>query len=407
METTTHLGSSKRVDPPASIPGTHGVLRSTPPIGPQEEKSGPPQEGADGSTAKETSSGIYEAIRLLKDQSWAVTVLAVLAVLAAVYVSRAILFPIILATVLNLLLKPAILRLERWGIKPGVGALFVIIAMLCAVTFAGAFLWNPVTSWVANAPHAWHEITTKLEPLRDSIAQLNRASATIEALSDNAEGDAVKVTVQEPRVTGTILVSSTSFLASMVVVVALLYFLLADGDRFLEKVVFLMPTLSEKKNVVEMSRAIQKNISNYLVTISSINVVLGTAIGIAMWLLGLPNPMLWGVMACLLNFIPYAGATVGAITVFLVALLRFDPAYSLLAPLVYVIINSIEANLVTPSLLGRSMSLSPVIIFLMLAIWGWMWGIPGVLLAVPMLVIVKITCDHVERLAPIGRLLER
>jgi predicted PurR-regulated permease PerM len=125
-----------------------------------------------------------------------------------------------------------------------------------------------------------------------------------------------------------------------------------------------------------------------------------------MWALGLPTPVLWGVMAALLNFIPFAGATVGAMVVFLVALLQFDLSYACLAPAIYVFVNVIESYWVTPALLGKSMSLNPVVILLSITLWGWMWGIGGVFMAVPLLVVLKIICDNVETLTPLGRMME-
>ena len=144
----------------------------------------------------------------------------------------------------------------------------------------------------------------------------------------------------------------------------------------------------------------------FLLTVACINVGLGIVEGLAMWLLGMPNPALWGVLCCVLNFIPYLGAMVGAIIVFFVAVLTFDTLeYAMVVPATYFAINAIEGNVVTPAILGRSMQLNPVIVFLFLTFWGWMWGISGAILAVPLLTVLKIGFDHFERTRPIGTLL--
>jgi predicted PurR-regulated permease PerM len=155
-------------------------------------------------------------------------------------------------------------------------------------------------------------------------------------------------------------------------------------------------------------REMEDDVSYYLLTISFINAGLGVAVGTAMFLLGMPNAILWGVMAAVLNFIPYLGALVGIGTVGLVALLTFDePAWILLPPLVYFTLTTFEAYFVTPSLLARRLTLNPVAVFLALIIFTWMWGAAGALLAVPMLATFKICCDHVEALEPVGVMLGR
>ncbi|MGB5833684.1 MAG: AI-2E family transporter [Thiohalocapsa sp.] len=148
--------------------------------------------------------------------------------------------------------------------------------------------------------------------------------------------------------------------------------------------------------------------SSYLLTTSGINFVLGILIGLAMWLIGLPNPVLWGAMAACLNYIPYVGTIIGGLIVFFVGLISFDaPGQAIWAPLIYFSINAIEGYLITPTVLGRSISLSPLAIILSLAIWGWLWGIGGLLLAVPILAATKIACDHIKPLQPLAQLLGR
>lgn len=158
-----------------------------------------------------------------------------------------------------------------------------------------------------------------------------------------------------------------------------------------------MPTLKEKRRAVELTRHIQRSVSHYLSTITYINFGLGVVIGTGLWMIGIPNAPLWGVMAMCLNFIPLIGAMIGAAVVFFVGLVTFDTiGHAALAPLIYVVANVIEANIITPALIGRRMSLSPVMVVLSLTVWTWLWGITGAILAVPILAVLKIVAENFE-----------
>lgn len=343
----------------------------------------------------------------LRQLAWSTAFLTILASLTVIYYARAILLPIVLAIILNLVFKPIVVRAERLHIRPSWSAAVILLVVLVVIGVGFTLLWNPATSWFSDLPAIRSELAQKLRPLLSPVEKLNEASEEVEKMTNVEDEDSpIRVQVEQPGITSFIVNSSGTFLASSVLTIALFYFLLAGGDHFLEKSVSIMPRWKDKKNIVELTRAIQQNISTYLFTITCVNIGLGIVIGITMGLLQLPNPALWGVMAFLLNFVPFVGAACGAVIVFVVALLEYELSYSLLAPLFYIIINSVEANLVTPYMLGRTMKLDPVAILLSITLWGWMWGIGGVFLAVPILVVFKIACDHLESMAPVGKLLE-
>ena len=334
-------------------------------------------------------------------------VLAVLACLSVIYFARAVLLPITLAVLLNLVFKPIIDRMKRYRIPAWLGAAILMTFVAGALLIAIGLLWSPALTWFHNMPEVREQLVEKLQPLKEPVSQFNEATREVERLAGGDDGFMpLRVQVDQPGLASFLLNTSGDLMASIILTAALLFMLLANGDRMLERIVSMMPTLPKKKAVVALVNSVQSSISNYLLTIAWINVGVGLAIGAGMWVLGLPNPMLWGAIACLLNFVPFIGAAMGAVIVFVVALLEFDLGYALLAPGLYAIINGLEGNVVTPMMLGQTARLSPVAVLLALTIGGWMWGVGGVLVAVPLLMGFKVTCDHIELLKPYGRLIE-
>ena len=199
------------------------------------------------------------------------------------------------------------------------------------------------------------------------------------------------------------------FLAGLFETLVLLYLLLASGDLFLQKLVRVMPTLGDKKRAVEISHEIQQNISNYLVSVTLINLGLGVVVSVGLWCMGIPNPAMWGIFVAVLNFVPYFGPVCGIILLAAVGLLTFESSlwHALLPPAWYLLLHLLEANLVTPVLLGRRFTLNPVVIFVSLIFWTWLWGIPGALLSLPILVSIKVISDHVPALSSISEVLSR
>ncbi len=224
----------------------------------------------------------------------------------------------------------------------------------------------------------------------------------------NAEEKGRKVEVRKPSFGETWLAPTQDFVIGGGTVLVLLFFLLASGDLFLRKLVTVLPRFEDKKTAVEISRQIEHDISRYLFSICVINLFFGAAIGIAMVFLGMPNPLLWGAMAGLLHFVPFLGAVVGMTVVTLVAAITLDGAGAiLLVPATYFGLNIIEEYVVVPLVLGRRLMLNPVVLFVWLIFWGWLWSVPGALMAVPLLAIMKIVCDHVEPLGAIGEFIAR
>jgi len=214
------------------------------------------------------------------------------------------------------------------------------------------------------------------------------------------------VELKTSRVPGTFINWTGTFLVGLGETLVLLYLLLASGDLFLQKLVRVMPTFRDKKRAVEISHEVQQNISNYLFSVSLINVGLGAIVSGGLYFMGVPNAAMWGMLAALLNFVPYFGPVAGVILLSIVGLLTFDTLWQgLLPPAWYLLLHLLEANLITPVLLGRRFTLNPVVIFVSLIFWTWLWGVPGALLSVPILVSIKVVCDRIPALSSVSELL--
>jgi len=319
---------------------------------------------------------------------------------------RAVLLPLVLALLLSYLLSPLVRALGRIKIGPPLAAAIVMIAVLGAIGYAVSFLAEPASGWLQKAPYSLHQLREKLVPLKQPMEKVEQATGELDKLTTTGGAQPNAVVVKRSALAEAFLTYTPEFLASSVVMVILLYFLLAYDGVFLMKLIKIMPRLEDKKRALSIVRAIEKQISRYLLTVTAINIGLGIAVGTAVHLLGLRNPVMWGALVATLNFVPYLGALTGIICMTLGAILSFDSfSYALVFPGVYLVIATLEGNFITPLVLGKSLTLNPVIILISLAFWGWMWGISGMILAVPILATFKIFCDHIEPMTPIAEFL--
>ena len=329
--------------------------------------------------------------------------LLLIGIFFTLYYARAVLCPIMLAVVLNFVLSPFVRFLRRIGVPNFFGAIIVLAVTLAVVSIGTIQLIQPASRWMREAPQVMEELEQKLKFLRRPVERISEASEKLEkvaaAESESADDETVDVRMVAPSMSATVLSVTGTAVIEICITLILLFFLLAAGSHFLNKLVEAVPQFHNKKTVVEIVRDVEHGISHYLMSITVINVLLGVAIGIAMWLLDMPNPILWGVMGALLNYVPYLGPIVGTTVIALVSLATFDnTGYALLVPAVFYLLTAVEGSFITPSVLGLRLDLNPVIIFSWMLIWAWLWGIAGALLAVPILAIIKITCDHIEPL---------
>jgi predicted PurR-regulated permease PerM len=350
----------------------------------------------------------------------ALVILTFLAVLYTLYFAAGIILPFVMALVLSLLLSPAARLLHTRLRLPRMLAAVLLIAVLFSVLGGiGYAVSVPAHAWIARAPESVPELERKLVFLRRPIDLFQNGLRQMQGLmSEAGQADSrhdmpeqappgQTVTVQQGSGWGMSVLSGTrSFLSQIFTLIILLFFLLSDGDALLRRFVEILPGLAEKKRAVEIARAVSHNISGYLATITLMNALVGVANGISVWAFGLPDPLLWGLAAFLLNYVPILGPLTGIVIFFFVGLFTFtNPLWALAPAGVYFLIHVLEGETITPMLIARRFTLNPLLVITALMFWNWLWGVPGALLAVPLLAVTKIFCDNIEVLTPIGHLL--
>ncbi len=340
-------------------------------------------------------------------RSVALTGLFLLAIFYTIFFMRAILLPIVLAVLLSYLLRPVVRALARVKIPSLIGAAIVLGLLLTAIGYGVSALAAPAAGWLQKGPGGFAQLQHKLLPVKKSMAQVAQASGEIEKITTpDAPAKTPVVEVKSHPIAEIVYLHTPEFIASTLLLIILLYFLLAYDGVFMSKVVKLLPTLSDKKTAVSIAHDIESHISRYLLTVTLINSGLGLVVGTTVGLLGLRNPVMWGVMVAVLNFVPYLGALAGIACMTIGAVLSFDSlGYALIFPAVYLAFGTLEGNFITPWVMGRSLTLNPVLILLSITFWGWMWGVVGIILAVPILAAFKIFCANIEPMAPIAEFL--
>jgi predicted PurR-regulated permease PerM len=346
-------------------------------------------------------------------RSVSITGLFVLAAFYTLYFCRSLLLPVVMALLFSLLLSPLVRGLKRLRVPEPLGAGLVLAALLGSMGFGIYELSAPAYDWAQRAPQTLRSAEGKLRELKQSVQRFGRATEQVEKIADvgaaraGARPPAMAVAVDaSPSLRERLFSGATDLVASTVVMVVLLYFLLASGDLFLRKLIRVLPRLEDKRRAVDIARQVESDISAYLSTVTVINLCLGAGVALAFMLIRVPNPLLWGAMVAVTNFVPYLGPAINYGVFALLGLVTFNSWPQILLPAgSFLVLNVLEAYLFTPMILGRRLTLNPVVLFLGLTFWGWMWGIVGAVLAVPIMVVFKIFCDHIEPLAAIGEFL--
>jgi predicted PurR-regulated permease PerM len=345
-------------------------------------------------------------------------ILTLLAILYTLYFAAGIILPFVLALVLAMVLGPAMRFINRrLHIPRMVAALLLIIGLFSVVGVLGYALSVPASAWIAKAPQSLPALMDKLSFLRRPVQLVEQGVQQLQsAMSQTEEAPAEQpvVTVKQPSDVGshilgigsTVLAGGRAFLGQGFTVMLLLFFFLASSESLLRRFVEILPHFDDKRRAVSIVTEIEENISQYLLTISMMNALVGLLNGVAVWLLGMPDPLLFGTLAFLLNYIPILGPLTGVVIFFFVGLFTFPSIWQTFIPAaIYLGIHILEGETITPMLLARRFTLNPVMVISSLMFWDWLWGIPGALLSTPLLAVTKIVCDHIEVLTPLGHLL--
>jgi predicted PurR-regulated permease PerM len=329
-----------------------------------------------------------------------------LLVVFTLYAARPILVPIVLGTLVALVLAPLHRVLRRLGLSESLAATVIVVGLLGALCGAALLLAAPAATWLQRAPVLLAQIKLQLHGLMLGIEEVREATKQVKEMAEAVQGGPKPLAVEEQSLGETLLTGTGQVVTNAVIVVVLTFFLLASGRDLQRGAARLFPRFGDRRRTLRISRAIEQEVSSYLLTVTVINLGLGAIVALIAWVAGLPSPVLWGALAALFNYIPFIGPLVTLAMLFLVGLVSLgDPLQALIAPALLLPIDVLEGNVITPSILARRLTLNPVVVFISLVVWGWMWGIAGVLLAVPILAAGKIACDHVPALTGVGRLL--
>jgi predicted PurR-regulated permease PerM len=298
-------------------------------------------------------------------------------------------------------------RLAKRGIAPWVSAGAFSGALILTAAEALYLFAAPISQWIEAAPSLRQELIAKLRGMKETLGGLLSVAREIQSVTTpGAETSAPQPVVSVPDLTGiasTVAGYPANFLIILGAALVLATFLMASGDLFFEKLIRALPALSDKKMALRIVFDIEREVSTYLLTIVAINIGVGVAVGFLFYFLGMPTPELWALAAFVLNFIPYLGPVLATSVSALVAIAVYPTiGGALLPPLAYILVAGIESQLVSPLLLSRRLQLNSVAILLALAFWAWAWGIPGIVVAVPILVTFRVLCAHISSLNVVG-----
>lgn len=329
------------------------------------------------------------------------TGLLVLAGLYTLYFARGVLIPVVLAVLLSWILSPAVRGLKRRLHLPAPwGAALVVGALVAAMGYGVGSLTQPAKEWIDKAPGMLRQVEIKLRDIRESVKEVSRITEKAEQIT--GQNDAREVAVAQPSLFSRTLTATPVFLVSVISTLILAYLLLAYGGTLTRQFLSTLPTADEKKAAIKVVRSFQRDIARYLFLLTCLSAGLGVVAGLALYWLGMPNPVLWAVMIAVLNYVPYLGAALCLIVLTPVAILSIEPlGQALLVPGVFLVLNIIEGELLTAVVVGKYFTLNPVIVFLGILFWGWLWGVVGALVAVPLLVSVRVFCAYVPALRPL------
>lgn len=363
-----------------------------------------------------TSTGIApqasnRPLPLGKATAWAVHIIAILAVLYTMKVARDVLLPITLAVIFALLLGPAVNRLQSWRLPRSLAALVILALSLGAFGGGVYMLSEPALEWLGKTPEAVANLREEFHAVDSNSAEVDAASRSFDSLekalsSQPSNPQITQVVLTEPGWRSEVWETAKNFGVYGTLSVIMLFFLLTAGDALLKRFIHTLPSQRDKATVIGVATAAQEQMSRYLTTVTAVNFAVGLVTACALWVADFPDPALWGAMAALLRYIPYLGVSIMIGLLAIISSVTYDTiAMILAAPLGFALFTAIVGQFVDPLVHGLRFSLNPIVVFLWIFFWGWLWGAPGVLLAVPLLTLVQVVCQHSQRLTPLAHII--
>jgi predicted PurR-regulated permease PerM len=317
-------------------------------------------------------------------------VIATVLVIGSLHLAKPAIVPILIAVFLAMLLAPAVALVRRLGVPRAIAAGIVVASLIAVVGVGLNATWRPARGWLEAAPQTMRTLERKLRPVTRFIAKVESVSEQAERVTDpgaTRSGTTAPASAAEKKST---IANTQGWLIAILTTLMLTYFLLAAGPSLLVRIEATRGARKPNTRLLRVATAISNDLSRYFATVTLINLMLGIATTVTMHWLGMPNPLLWGVVAFVLNYVPYAGSAVTLALLTIVAVVSFDGLGKVLAVAgCYLVLTTLEGQVVQPILVGRRLDVSPLVVFLSLWCGGWLWGIAGVALAVPLLVAAK------------------
>ena len=307
---------------------------------------------------------------------------------AFLYIGRAILLPILAAAVIALTLAPLVKAAKRIGISPWITGLFILLLGLGALSLLATALAGPVSQWIGRAPEIGATIEQKLSVFDAPLAALHE-------LEGSLFGGTASLGVSAPNVVLPVVAFITPAAGELLLFFVTLYFFLVGQIELRNHAVTMFSSRDSKLRFLKIMHDIERNLAGYLTVVTIINAAVGIIVTVGAWLVGLPSPMTFGLLAALLNYVPYLGSAVMVVALFGVGLVTFSSlSHAFIAPLGLIAVTTMEGHFVTPTIVGRRLTLNPLLVFLALAFWTWMWGPFGAVLAVPISIVGLVIFHH-------------
>jgi predicted PurR-regulated permease PerM len=313
---------------------------------------------------------------------------------AALMVTRDITAPVVAALIVGSILGPLVERMARWGVPPFAGAILVLLVLIAALYGLGIAFSSQLATWMQRTPEIGSTLQERFQALREPLGVLKRLEDMINSLR-GAEAGGIPVDVRQGTMIETVIAAMTPAVTQLVLFLGSLLFFLAGRAQMRRKFIVGFMTREGRLLALRVVSDIERRLGAYLGTVTVINAGMGLMTALLMWVSGLPNPALWGMLAFVLNYIPFLGPILMMVVLFGVSVLSFATlAHALLPVALYFAVHILEGQIVTPSIIGRRLTLNPFLVFLALAFWTWIWGPIGAFMAVPLLVVGVVVVDQ-------------